>query len=66
MYLNVFTHQGLRSLLVGLGVEKMEKQAIALFEKAADRDDPNGMRNLGLAYSKGDGVRQDDRKAIEM
>jgi len=47
------------------GVEKDEKQAIAIFEKTAKQGYAIAQNNLGWMYEKGKGVAKDDVKAIE-
>lgn len=43
-----------------------DKKSTAWFKKAADQDDPRGMVNLGLAYQKAVGVKQDYAKALKL
>lgn len=45
-------------------VEKDEKKAFELFEKAANLNDPRGMYKLGLCYKKGLGISKDVNNAL--
>jgi TPR repeat protein len=49
----------------GDGVQKDEKKAFELWQKAADQRHARAQFYLGLMYEEGWGVQQDDRKAIE-
>lgn len=48
----------------GIGIEKDTKRAFALYEQLANEGNENGMANVGLIYSTGDGAEKDYEKAI--
>lgn len=47
-----------------MGVPMNKPRALELFKKAADAGYPEAMVSLGVCYSKGDGVAQDDYEAF--
>jgi hypothetical protein len=50
----------------GLGVEKSAHDAFELFNRAAAQGYAPGMANLGRAYARGNGVKQDDIHAYAL
>lgn len=48
----------------GLSVEASLAKAVGLFELAAGQEDPFGMNWLGKLYENGEGLPQDDEKAL--
>ena len=54
-------------LAAGMGVPRNDDRARALFEKAAERDDPDGEYSLGVFYEEGrGGLPADAGKAAEL
>ncbi|MHA4810017.1 tetratricopeptide repeat protein [Flavitalea flava] len=51
------------SCFYGQGVQKDYQQAVAWYRKAARKNDPKALYNLGLCYKHGDGVEQSSRWA---
>ena len=49
----------------GQGVQKDEKEAVALFSQAAEQGDAKAQSNLGKMISLGDGVERDPVKAYK-
>ena len=50
----------------GREVEKNEKKAIELYEKAANQGNPKAQYKLGKMYEEGRGVKKDAKKAAEL
>lgn len=44
---------------------QQDEDAVKWFQKAADQGDPAGEYGLGLMYGKGEGVKQDNAKALD-
>jgi uncharacterized protein len=44
---------------------QQDDDAVKWFRKAADQGDPAGEYGLGLMYGKGEGIKQDNAKALE-
>jgi TPR repeat protein len=49
----------------GAGLQANPAEAVRLFQAAADRGSAAAMRNLGIMYETGQGVRADRRRAID-
>ena len=57
---------GFYQMIGGTGIQKNQKEAVYLFEKATEQDLPEGFMNLGVAYMRGDSVPKDLNKAREL
>ena len=47
------------------GIDKVIERSFACFQKAADKEDANGLYNLGMCYQNGYGCAADSAKALE-
>ncbi|KAH3764274.1 sel1 repeat family protein [Pelomyxa schiedti] len=48
------------------GVEKDNRKAVELYQRAADAGDTTAMYNLAVCYDNGDGVEKDTQKAVTL
>ena len=51
---------------LGLAPARDAKKAVYWYKRAANSGHPESLYNLALCYSKGHGVRKDDRKALDL
>jgi len=62
--------QGFTAATSNLGIlyalTGLPERAVAAWELAAEKDDPEALYNLALAYIKGEGVKKDESRAVSL